>query len=148
MEANSPVWAYYPKDDSYFVDSIYVTGQADTYMESTKTPPAEKGLDFQLVYPSDPCPEGWAKGQGGWCITTEPEFGFNGLYSEESFVPKYQYWEGYAPRLSNPMCKQVDHFDQHSVSLWSGDYVVFNNPHPASNRGVYGHLPLKDSYLA
>lgn len=169
MDINLPVWSYYPKNDEYFIDPMYVpymrtpvntecgTCEVNTwvkqgYPDGFVNPNLVRknwGLNFQLMHPDkDPCPEGWAKGEDGWCYTTQPEFGDHGLYSDDAFVPKYQYWDSYAPRLDNPNFMEINRFMQRSVSPWTGQYVVYQNPLPASNRRVYGHLPSKDSYLA
>ena len=170
METNLPVWGYYPKDDRFFVDPLYapymrnlVRTNDGQVCEVNLTPKmgcpggtihpglVRKGwgLNFQLLHPTDPCPESWTKDkESGWCFANEPEFGDHGLYSEDAFVPKYQYWNGYAPRLQNPRFRELTSFDQKSVSPWSGDYTQQYLPKPSSNRGVYGHLPSKDSYLA
>lgn len=169
METNLTVWGYYPKDDESFVDPMYVpymnypvktkdgvcevnTWKKQGYPDGFVNPALVRkgwGLDFQLLHPDkDPCPEGWTKGEDGWCVSNQPEFGDHGLYSVDAFVPEYQYWNGYAPRLANPQYKEINQFDRRSVSPWTGNYVVYNNPYPASHRAVYGHLPSKDSYLA
>jgi hypothetical protein len=169
MESNLPVWSYYPKDDSYFVDPMYFpymkvsvptkdgvcevnTWAKQGYSDGFVNPALVRrgwGMDFQLLHPDkDPCPEGWTKGEDGWCAANEPEFGDHGLYSEDAFVPKYQYWDGYAPRLQNPHYMEINEFMQRSVSPWTGDYVVYSNPKLSTNRGTYGHLPSKDMMLA
>ena len=165
---NLPVWGYYPKDDGYFVDPLYVPymktlvktddgicevnlTKKQGYSDGLVNPALVRkgwGMGFQLLHPDDPCPEGWTKGEDGWCVENQPEFGDHGLYSEDAFVPKYQYWDSYAPRLKNPRYKEINQFDQRSVNPWTGNYVVYNHPHPSSNREKYGHLPSKDSYLA
>ena len=107
------------------------------------------GLDFQLMHPDkDPCPSSWIKGKDGWCVSEEPEFGNHGLYSKDAFIPMYQYWDSYAPRLENPGYKEINEFDQRSVNPSTGNYVIYNYSRPASNRSKYGYLPSKDSYLA
>lgn len=168
MEVNLPVWKYYPKDDSYFTDPLYVPYQYENvctedgeckvntwtkqgYPDGFVNPALVRkgwGLNFQLQHPWDPCPEGWTKGEDGWCAANEPEFGDHGLYTKHAFVPKYQYWGGYAPRLRNPGYKEINQFDQKSVNPWTGEYVVYDKSYPSENRVKYGYLPAKDSYLA
>ena len=169
MNVNLPIWGYYPKGDEYFIDPQYVpymktlvdtedgkcevnTWAKQGYADGFVNPALVRrgwGLDFQLMHPDkDPCPEGWTKGVDGWCAANEPEFGDNGLYTKDAFVAKYQYWGGYAPRLADPRYKEINQFDQKSVSPWTGNYVVYQNPKPSSDREIYGHLPAKDSYLA
>jgi hypothetical protein len=169
MEINLSPWQYYPKDDQYFVDPMYFpymrtqvhtpdgvcevnTWEKQGYADGMVNPGLVRkgwGTSFQLLHPDkDPCPEGWTKGEDGWCTESVPEFGDHGLYSEDAFVPKYQYWESYAPRLRNPHYMETNSFMSCSVSPWSGDYVVYHNPKPSSSRGKYGHLPSKDLLLA
>jgi len=178
MNVNLPVWGYYPKNDEFFVDPMYAPymrtlapvkkneyGGCDesqicelnlTKQQGSPTgfvnPALVRrgwGLDFQLLHPEkDPCPEGWTKGKDGWCVANTPEFGDNGLYSEDAFVPKYQYWDSYAPTLKNVRYRELSHFDQKSVSPWTGDYTTQYDSNIAHQRGKYGYLPAKDSYLA
>jgi len=106
------------------------------------------GLDFQLMHPDkDPCPRGWIKGEDGWCFSEEPEFEGT-FYTERAHVPRYQYWNGYAPRLVNPKRREISEFDMRSVHPMTGEYVIYHHPYYAPHRGVYGHHPSKDSYLA
>jgi hypothetical protein len=169
MEINLPVWDHYPKDDSYFVDPLYVPYMKELvpgecgvcevnpwkkqgYPNGFVNPALVRkgwGQSFQLMHPDkDPCPEGWTKGEDGWCAPNQPEFGDHGLYTKDAFVAKYQYWNSYAPRLANPRYKEINQFDMKSVSPWSGDYVIYHHPHPSSNRARYGYLPSKDSLIA
>lgn len=169
MEINLPVWSYYPKKDQQFIDPLYVPYQREAvdtndgiccvntwkkqgYADGFVNPALVRkgwGLGFQLMHPDkDPCPEGWTKGEDGWCVANEPEFGDHGLYSKNAFVPKYQYWNSYAPTLPSSRREEINEFDQKSVNPWTGDYVVYHHSYPASNRGKYGHLPSKDSMLA
>lgn len=171
MEYNLPVWGYYPSNDEYFVDPMYVPYVRDLvpdengrcgeceinpwkkqgYADGFVHPELVRkgwGLGFQLMHADkDPCPEGWTKGIDGWCVENKPEFQGT-FYTEKAFVPKYQYWDSYAPKLINPRAKQINEFDQRSVNPWTGNYVVYNNPRPASNRIEYGSLSSKDSLLA
>lgn len=168
MEINLPVWGYYPKNNQYFIDPMYAPYTrelADTgggicglntwakqgYADGFVNPALVRkgwGLDFQLLHPQDPCPDGWNKDKTGWCTANKPEFGDHGLYSKDAFVPKYQYWDGYAPQLAQPRYKEINQFDMRSVNPWTGDYVVYHHPKPSSNRAKYGYLPSKDSLIA
>lgn len=173
MEINLPVWNYYPYGDKYFVDPMYVpyvrslvevegddgiteecevnTWKKQGYSDGFVHPELVRkgwGLSFQLLHPDkDPCPEGWTKGVDGWCVENKPEFEGT-FYTKDAFVPKYQYWDSYAPRLKNARNKQINQFDMKSVNPWTGNYVIYNHPYPASNRTTYGYLPSKDSLLA
>lgn len=170
MDINLPVWGYYPRDDQTFIDPLYApyvrdivetpdgqfcgvnTTAKQGYADGFVHPGLVRngwGLGFQLMHPDTACPSGWTKGEGnGWCEPNQPEFGDNGLYTDDAFIPKYQYWGSYAPRLQNSLYKEINEFDRKSVSPWSGDYVINQIPKPSSNRAKYGHLPSKDSYLA
>lgn len=176
MQTNLPVWNYYPKDDSTFVDPLYTPYQSECedivgadgavsrscpvkgarwkvqgYPTGMVNPALVRkgwGMGFQLLHPKDPCPEGWTKGKDGWCVENEPEFGDNGLYSKYAFVPKYQYWASYAPRAERPEFREANEFDMKSVSPWTGDYVVPYNSTPSTARAVYGRLPVGNSYIA
>ena len=168
MNVNLPNLSYYPPDNSYFIDPMYVpyqkaligtecgvcevnTWAKQGYKDGFVNPALVRknwGLDFQLMHPIDPCPEGWTKGQDGWCAANEPEFGDHGLYSKEAFIPKYQYFNGYAPGPVNPRYRQINEFDNKSINPYTGDYVVYHNPNPGKSRGQYGMLPSKDSLLA
>ena len=175
MEVNLPVWGYYPPNNEYFVDPLYVpymnnlvkTKTRGGYNQICEVNPWPKqgppstvnpglvrqgwGMSFLRMHPDkDPCPPGFVDGGNGdgWCLAEEPEFGNHGLYSEYAFVPKYQYHGSYAPRLKDPAYKEINQFTMRSVHPETGEYVVYFNPAPASNRGKYGYLPAKDSYLA
>ena len=169
MQTNLPVWSYYPRDNSYFIDPMYVpyqnakvetecgicdvnTWKKQGYANGLVNPALVRnnwGLDFQLLHPDkDPCPEGWTKGKDGWCVANKPEFGDHGLYSKDAFIAKYQYFGGYAPQPINPRYREINEFDPKSVNPFTGEYVVYHNPNPGKSRDKYGMLPSKDSFLA
>lgn len=169
MDLNLPVWGYYPEDDRYFIDPLYapymrsleeVDGQTcevnnwalQGYSDGFVNPALVRqgwGNSFQLMHPSvDACPSGWVKGEDGWCVREVPEFGNNGLYSKDAFVAKYQYWNGYAPRLASPRYREDNSFDQRSVNPWSGNFVTYQHSHLPKSRSIYGHAPSKDSLIA
>jgi hypothetical protein len=170
MLKNQTVWDYYPKDDSYYIDPMYVPYQ-EVYVETKDgvcpiKPWKEQsclnslvnpdlirkgwGTDFMLMHPDkDPCPTGWTKGENGWCSEYEAEFGNNGLYSEDAFIPKYQYWDSYTIPIRNNKNREINEFDSRSVNPFTGNYVIYrnsNDAHPSNRR--HGKLPSKDSYLA
>ena len=168
MEVQLPVWKYYPQNDQYFIDPLYVpytrtlvntpggvcgrnTWKKQGYADGFVHPELVRkgwGLGFQLLHADkDPCPEGWTKGVDGWCVENEPEFQGT-LYTDKAFVPRYQYWDSYAPKLINPRAKQISEFDMKSVNPYTGNYVVYFNPKPSETRIKYGSLASKDSLLA
>lgn len=173
MQANLPVWAYYPYDkktgDQQFIDPLYAP-----YMK-TIIPGSEEGMcgvniwkqpacpemsnpalerrgwgqRFQLMNEWYPCPNGWTKVEDGYCVPSEREYGNDrGLYSKHAFVPRYQYWDSYAPKAKNPRFREISEFDMKSVSPNTGEYVVYFNGKSSGSRSKYGLLPSKDSYLA
>lgn len=179
MQVNLPVWGYYPKEGTFIDPLYvpYKNSEEETFpneysgeCDSVQKCPVNRwekqgyrdgfvnealvrkgwGLDFQLLHPDkDPCPEGWTKGKDGWCSANVAEFGDNGLYSDRAFVPKYQYWDSYAPRtLVDSSKKYINQFDMRSVDPWTGDYKMYINSKPSYNRQIYGLNPAKDSYLA
>lgn len=170
MLINLPVWDYYPKDDKKFIDPMYVpyqrtlvktkdgqmcpvnTWAVQGYADGFVNPDLVRrgwGLDFQLLHPDkDPCPEGWTKGEDGWCTSSEPEFGDHGLYSEYAFTPKYQYWDSYTQRTNNAFVREINEFDNRSINPSTGNFVSYNTSYPSTTTTNYGKLRSKDSYLA
>lgn len=171
MLVNLPVWGYYPKDNSKFVDPLYIPYQ-DTWMKtkSGETCPVNTwevqgyadgfvnpalvrkgwGLTFQLQHPDkDPCPEGWSK-INGMCVENEPEYGGQdaGLYSVNSFTPKYQYWDSYTQRNQNAFVREINEFDNRSINPFTGDMVSYMTSYPSSSTTRYGKLRSKDSLIA
>nr|QBK85741.1 MAG: hypothetical protein LCMAC101_03360 [Marseillevirus LCMAC101] len=169
MEINQSVWDYYPKDDSYFIDPLYVPYQSTPVMTEYGVCPANGwkkqgyptgfvnpglvrrgwGLDFTKMHPDKDhqCPQGWSPAEDGWCVVNQPEF--EGIfYTDKQFAPKYQYWDSYAPRILDPNKRQLNSFDQRSINPFTGNYVMYFNSKPNGLRSKYGHLPARDSYLA
>ncbi len=169
MDAELPVWNYYPRDDQSFMDPLYVpyirtlvktpgglcgvnTWAKQGYADGFVHPELVRkgwGLGFQRMHPDKDlsCPEGWTSGKDGWCAENEPEFQGT-FYTDKAFVPKYQYWDSYAPKLINPRAKQISEFDMKSVNPFTGNYVIYFNPEPSSMTMKYGSLASKDSLLA
>ena len=168
MQVNLPVWGYYPKDDKYFIDPLYVPYQSVPVKTECGVCPFNPwkkqgdplavnpglvrrgwGLDFVKMHPAKDrqCPEGWTPGEDGWCLASKPEYEGT-LYTDKAFTPMYQYWDSYAPRLKDPNVRQLNSFDQRSVNPFTGNYVMYHNSKPNGLRSKYGHLPSKDSYLA
>lgn len=169
MNTNLPIWDYYPKDDSKFIDPMYVPYQDTlTYTKdglcpinkwpkqncvgSMVDPLREKrgwGRSFQLLHPDkDPCPEGWTKVNNGFCLANKPDYGNHGLYSEDAFVPKHQYWDGYAPRRVDFDKDHVGEFDMRSQNPYTGNLVKYFESRPVNTGRKYGRMPSKDSLIA
>lgn len=172
MEVNQSVWDYYPRDDKKYMDPLYLPYQTTLvksceaqgelcpvnpykvqgYSDGLVHPElVRKGwsTDFQLMHPDkDPCPEGWTKTSGGWCVANKAEYGDHGLYSKDAFIPKYQYWNSYAPRRACPANREINEFDNRSVNPFTGNYVRYFSGKVPKNRYRYGALPSKDSLLA
>ena len=171
MQVNQSVWSQYPKDDTYYIDPLYIPyqsipvetecGQCSINPWKHRGSPAlvnpglERrgwGWDFIRMHPDKDrqCPPGWVSDpdpSSGWCTVEKPEYEGT-LYTDKSFTPKYQYWDSYAPRLKNPNERQTNRFDQRSVNPFTGNYVMYHNSKPNGLRSKYGWLPSKDSYLA
>lgn len=173
MEVNLPVWDYYPKNNSLFVDPLYAPYQnakvitdvegfeqecdvslwrKQGYASGFVNPALVRkgwGLSYMRIHPDKDrkCPEGWTEGKYGWCVEDVPEFQGT-LYTKKAFVPAYQYWGGYAPKIDCPEKRRINEFDNRSVNPWTGDYVVYHRSTPASQRYSYGSLASKDSLLA
>lgn len=174
MQVNLPVWGYYPKDESTFIDPLYAPYMREHiyvpskdgndqlcevnmfkqqgYPDGLVNPALVRkgwGLSFQLAHPAkDRCPHGWSQGEDGWCVANKPEFEGT-FYTDEAHVAKYQYWGGYAP-VDHKQLRSIKPtpFDRKSVSPWTGDYKVHYIPKGGEQRNKYGHLATKDSYLA
>ena len=174
VDINLPVWDYYPPNNSRYLDNLYlpylklaktcnnpVTGEP----EECDVYPFKKqgcvgtlvnenlvrkgwGLDFQMLEPGyNMCPEGWTKDAStGWCTTNEPEFSGT-FYSQNAWVPKYQYFDGYAPQHVGRK-PRVSEFEMRSINPFTGNYVVYFTSRPSLDPHKYGKLPSKDSLLA
>lgn len=171
MDVNLSVWDYYPKDDKPFIDPLYIPYQRTSIKTEDNLGGTQKcpvniwslregmcegavnpalvrngwGQTFQLMFPDkDPCPAGFIKKEGGWCIKEKLEFGDHGLYSEDSFTPKYQYFNGYA---SSKISKEMTELDPKSINPFTGNFVIYNKPYPSINTTKYLGLPSRDSLL-
>lgn len=175
MNVNLPVWGYYTKDGSQFIDPLYapytrvpieLKDRAGNTEQICPVNPYKKqgykdglvhpelvrkgwGLSFQLLHPDkDQCPHGWTKGEDGWCVANQPEFEGT-FYTKDAHVPMYQYHDGYAPReMCGRASRQISQFDRKSVNPFTGNYSMLYQGKPSGMRQKYGHLPAKDSYLA
>jgi len=87
-----------------------------------------KGLTFQKMFDSDPCPNGWKKSADSYCVREdlkhEPVF-----YTDKAFIPKNQYWQGYGDSHSimgdGPPRRSSQQTDLRTVHPLTGDYAVY-----------------------
>lgn len=165
MEYNASIWSYYPPNDLQFIDPLYapytrqkvsngVGGfcETNTWLHNKRNecfhPEAVRrgwGTTFQLMQPTNPCPEGYNKLENGFCILNEPEFEGT-FYTSEAFVPKYQYWDSYAPKFRGK--REISQFDMKSINPNTGNFVVYHPPRVSKSTLKYGNLASKDSLLA
>lgn len=140
MYANLPISAYYPKNDSKFIDPMYVPYMDKSLLISKnskcKTPVntwPKSGckhpdihpdtirigwnMDFQRLHPQDKCPAGW-KDSGkndGLCVRVHQGGHESNFFTSSEFAVKYQYFDGYT----------VSPKDKEKV-----DYLNSLDPHP------------------
>lgn len=166
MDYNASLWSYYPPNDQKFVHPLYapyvkqiIPNGDGGYCEVNKWSQKEHsgcyfseldrkgwGTTFQLMHPTDPCPEGYTKVENGYCVQNQHEFEGT-FYTDEAFVPKYQYWDGYTTR-SDCSKQEISEFDMKSINPHTGNFVIYHNPTPNKNTHKYGTLASKDSLLA
>lgn len=104
------------------------------------------GQSFMNMFADDPCPPGFEKAAGGYCVKSsrdaEPIF-----YTDKAFVAKNQYFNGYAD-TTNQERRISEQTDLRSVNPLTGHYTVYYRPNPGNrNCTRYGKVPTKDSYL-
>lgn len=117
-----------------------------------------KGMSFQRMWDSDPCPVGWKKAPNhiddkpsGFCEKDNPPFE-SVFYTDRAFIASKQNFDGYTkpnrhakkvmnarsdnqPRLNMTYSELQptnvsDTFDMRSVSPFSGKYQIFFNSKP------------------
>lgn len=135
-----------------------------------------KGLTFQRMFDSDPCPSGFTKSKDepSYCVRVTPKHE-QVFYGEKSFIPKRQYWNGYtdseAIRNSSSGRAPSSNFDMRTVDPFTGNYTIYYESNPSQAQTRYGRpktetrkqydeswyldrtrqhatLDAKDSYLA
>src|SRR5437868_4272621 len=112
METNLSVWDYYqpgfvhPEFVPYLREKVKDgwgnTVSINTWEKQGCVPsmvePAlvrvNKGLTFQKMFDSDPCPNGFTKAADSYCVR-EPLKGEPVFYTDKAFVAKRQFWNGY-----------------------------------------------------
>lgn len=128
-----------------------------------------KGLTFQRMFDSDPCPNGFVDAGDSYCVR-EPLKGEPVYYTDKAFIAKRQFWDGYA--VANPGARRVsEQTDLRSVNPFTGQYTIYygssqwsaprkyTHPVPDTSQQYdrswylpvdrgYAKLATKDSYLA
>lgn len=144
MESNTSVWHYYQPG---FVHEDFVPYLRDKIQDPSgntvsisrwkrqgcvpgMVEPAlvriNKGLTFQRMFDSDPCPNGFVKDENSYCVR-EPLRGEPVFYTDKAFIAKRQYWDGYG--VANPGPRRVsEQTDLRSVNPLNGQYTVYYNP--------------------
>ena len=151
MEDNTSVWDYYQQG---FVHPGYVPylhkivtdkwgnkvkineweRQGSPSMVAPELVRRNKGMTFQRMFETDPCPPGWTKvpGNTGYCVQKElkhePVF-----YTDKAFIAKRQYWRGYtdgtqAEAESRSTRRISEQTDLRSVNPLTGQYTIYYKP--------------------
>lgn len=113
-----------------------------------------KGMTFQRMFESDPCPPGWQKtpDSSGYCtqmpLRHEPVF-----YTDKAFIAKNQYWEG----PGDPSCAKgelsrtagireiSEQSDMRSMNPLTGQYKVYFQPLESSGKVRYASPDIPDN---
>ena len=174
MDINLPFLAHYPKDDSKFIDPMFVPYQRKNIpldnqgcyipvntWSSMGNPNyvnndhyrREWNMDFKKMYASDPCPGGWKDAGNGICVAVRQEAHDSNFYADKMFKVKYQYPNGYTVNNKNGPCVALNDQDDSpavkaaSLNPNTGRFVVYHDPNPNKNSKKYGGLPSRSSYL-
>ena len=97
-----------------------------------------KGLTFQRMFDSDPCPSGFEKSkeEPSYCVRVTPKHE-QVFYSDDAFIPKNQYWNGYADsegiRNSGVDAHRPSNsFDMRTVHPLTGKYTIYYESKPSA----------------
>ncbi len=101
-----------------------------------------KGLTFQLQFSNDPCPNGFSKADNSYCVR-QPLKHEQVFYTDKAFLPKRQYWGGYADdeaisNTSDGKRQTSNTFDLRSVNPFTGNYTVYYPGHTSAAPVRYG----------
>jgi hypothetical protein len=167
METNESVWTRYQPgyiDDLYF--PFHRTKQTDRWGNEVSinkwekqgcvgslVEPAlvrvNKGLTFQRMFDTDPCPSGFVKSkeEPSYCVRVTPKHE-QVFYTDKAFIPKRQYWAGYsASEGTRNSTLEPDKggvrppsntFDMRTVSPFTGNYTIYYESNKASSPVRYG----------
>jgi len=160
MDTNQSVWSYYQPG---YVNELFVPYLRDKVPDAwgntvsinpwerqgcvpSLVEPAlvrvNKGLTFQRMFDSDPCPNGFTKADDSYCVR-EPLRGEPVFYTDKSFIAKRQFWDGYG--VANPGARRIsEQSDMRSVNPLTGQYTVYFQPSQWSARRRYVS-PLPDT---
>jgi hypothetical protein len=130
---------------------------------------ANKGMTFQKLFESDPCPTGFKKAPMGYCVE-EPLRHQPVFYTDKAFIAKRQFWEGYTTPVPDRISEQFDmrsvnpltgQYDIPYLSVVQGSHVRYSRPFSVfpekekfdhswnlPRERQYRGLPTGDSYLA
>lgn len=163
MLTNTSVWARYQPG---FVDPAYVpylrTIETDKWGNEVSinkwqqqgcsglVEPAlvrvNKGLTFQRMFDSDPCPSGFVKSKedSTYCVRVTPKHE-PVFFTEKAFIPKKQYWGGYADMqgIKDSGSKDLvskepsSNFDLRTVNPFNGKYTIYYESNKSSSPNRY-----------
>jgi len=150
MQHNQPLLSYYPKDNSKFVDPMYVPYQRKLVSmggdDSTCKHPVntwkkngsssmvhpthirkELNMDFLKIHPNDPCPAGWTDKGDGFCSRTHQQAHESSFSTKDHFSVKHQYHDGYSASPKDGISKiKLNNFDLKNSEAFLNRSV---NPH-------------------
>ncbi|HSA76236.1 MAG TPA: hypothetical protein VLE02_01705 [Nitrosarchaeum sp.] len=107
------------------------------------------GMSFQVMHPDmyKSCPEGWIRGNDGFCFRQEPNWSGD-LYTNHGFlIPRKQYWQGYTQvDTQKNHTKILNNFDQKSVLPSTGKYRSYSTSKPYEK--TYNKNPSSYNFFA
>lgn len=169
MDINLPISAYYPKDDSLFIDPLYFPYQKREIPLDNKGCYAQHNqrsvignpnyvnkdhyrmdwnMDFKRIHPNDPCPAGFLPVGDGMCSAIREETHDSSFYTDKMYSVRNQYFDGYSVGVRQT-CDGMDYptFSNGSLNPFTGNYVVYHKPKPKTVSEKYSMTPLRHSYL-
>jgi hypothetical protein len=106
-----------------------------------------KGLTFQRMFETDPCPSGFVKSkeEPSYCVRVTPKHE-QVFYSDKAFIPKRQYWKGYSDgnatrnSSSGPEAQRSPSspFDMRTVDPFTGNYTIYYESNKSASQTRYG----------
>lgn len=152
MQHNQPLLSYYPRDNSKFIDPLFIpyqrklveidgskNGQVckheiNTWKKNGSSSMVHSGhirkglnMDFLRVHPSDPCPGGWTDVGDGFCSRTHQQAHESNFYTDKQFAVKHQYHDGYSISQRDQISKiKLNNYDLKNSETFLNRSV---NPH-------------------